>query len=339
MRSFFTTPSFGRTACIALLAVLLLVALQDLAIATLFPLQSRFAGNFSAAYLKRYIEGLADLEPQTMFMGDGLLAGFRLRPQDTAVAILSQEGCACRNLAFSHGGPVDYYALALLLRAGRIHPKTVVLEINQAQYKPSYYGYRRMPGAVGELAWPLLAPADRAVLEEPRIGLRRRLERALAPLTPLFAMRADIRDALFGAADPKPPPMSAGDRSRLYAVPPLDASNLSVRYLSAALELLRGMGTPVAAFAAPVNHGAFGPAAASDAYRANGAYLRNLLVARGARFVDLDGALGSADFEDEVHLNAAGQRHLAALLEPLVAEETRPRATHAYTAVRMYGVI
>jgi hypothetical protein len=318
--------------------VLLIVALQNLAIAQFFPLQSRFAGNFSPTYLNRYLQRVAALGPQTMFMGDGLLAGFRLRPDQTAVALLSRAGCACRNLAFSHGSPVGYYALALLMQARGVHPKMVVLEINQAEYNPSYYGYRRVPGAVGELAWPLLAPVDRAVVEEPRLGLRRRFERALAPLTPLFAMRADLREAIFGAADPKPPPMSAVDRGRLYAVPPLDTKNVSVRYLGKTLDVLHGMGTPVTAFAAPVNHAAFGTALANATYRANGAYLRRMLERRGVRFLDLDGALGSADFEDEVHLNASGQRHLAALLEPLFGEETSARATHAYARATIHCV-
>ncbi len=318
MKSFLRTPSFARTATIALAAVVLIDVLQNAAIARFFPLQSRLSGDFSPAYLQRHLETIAGLEPQTIFLGDGLLAGFRLRPEETAVAILSADGCACRNLAFKHGSPVDYYALALLMRAYGIHPKKVVIEIDRIAFNPAYFGYRRMPGAVGELAWPLLTPADRAALEAPRTSVRQRVERVLGSVSLLVAMRTDIRQALFGASDPKPPPMDASTRRGVYASAPLDDTNLSVRYLGRTLDVLHGMGAPVAAFAAPVNRAAFHEFVDDAAYRANGAYLRAFLERRGVRVSDYDAAFGADEFEDEVHLNAAGQRRLAALLEPVV---------------------
>lgn len=329
MKAPLLSAPFVRVAALLLAAIVLLV-LQNVAIARLFPLQSRLSGDFSTAYLRRHLQTLAGLGPQTMFLGDGLLAGFRLPPNQTAVADLSAGGCACRNLAYVHGSPVNYYALALLMRAYGIHPKTVVLEINQAQYNPSFFGYRRMPGAIGELSWPLLSADDRAALEAPRPGLRQRVLGAVGSVSLLVAMRTDIRTAMFGTVEPKPPPMSLDDRRRLYDLAPLDDANLSVRYLAQTLDALHAQGTPVTAFMAPVNHAAFHDFIDNAAYRANAAYLRRLLERHGVRALDLDEALGAADFEDEVHLNAAGQRRLATLLEPIVGQETRARASHVY---------
>jgi hypothetical protein len=299
-------------------ALVLLVILSNVAVSRLLPFQNHLNSDFSTAYLRRHLAELAALPPQTVFLGDGLVAGFRLPSSETAVSVLAGQGCACNNLAFKHGSPASYYALALLLRSNAVKPKTVVLEINQEQYNPQYFGYRRLPEPLAELAWPLFGPDDRAALVPPKHGLRQRLDRLAGRLSLVLAMRVDIKQILSGAMDPKPPPMSDDVKRSVYDPALLGPENVSVRYLERTLEVLHGMGTQVLGFSAPANHTVFDTVVNRRAYDINAAYLSQLLRRHRVRLLDLDQTMTAADFEDEVHLNAAGQGRLAALLAPAV---------------------
>jgi hypothetical protein len=317
-------PSVRRTAAsaaIALAVTVAVVAAQNAAIATFFPHLGRLATDFSPAFLQRELDAAAARPPAAVFLGDSVLWGYRLRADETAVAILAARGCACTNLAFKSGNPPNDYALARLFRARGVRPRAVVLEVNQRVLSEADPEYRTLHPAVAALASPYLTSADRGALDLPGAagGAAAGLDRVLAPLWLLYAMRADVRETLFPPADDAPArPVTAAAFEGTYDLSPLTERNVGVRYLERTLDVLRADGVPVVAFLTPTNHALLHEFIDGPPYRANGAYLQRLLERRGARVLDLDRAVPAGEFIDNDHLTAAGQRRLAALLEPAV---------------------
>jgi hypothetical protein len=301
-------------AAIAVLTVLASVFAQNVLIARFFPHMSRLATQFSPAYLRRELGWLGQGSRRTVFLGDSIVWGFRLPPEAAAVSLLRSAGCACVNLAYKHGSPANYYALARLLQAHGVRPAAVVIEVNRADFSPDSSGYRTLGGSVAQLAGPLLDESDRQTLRSEPGGARARIDRALSSFSLLYAMRLDIHEAMYGDNDPDPPRLTPALIRRIFDLPALGGTNVSVRYLTKTLDTLRAAGTPVLAFLVPMNHGALDPYVDRGTYRNNSAYLRRLLERGGARVLDFDSAFPSGEFVDEAHLNASGQRRLAVLL-------------------------
>ncbi len=295
------------------LTALGLFFLSNAAVGKLFPPTSRLATNFSASELRR---DLTSSQGQTIFLGDSVLWGFLIKPDETAVDLLKAQGCACRNLAFKHGGPVNYYALARVIRATGIRPKAVVIEVNRQNFSPKSISYRALLRPVAELSLPYLTGDDRRELYIPPETLRTALDRALDAISRLYAERVDIHVAVYGE-DTKPfGPELLG---QLFDLPRLDRSNVGFRYLLTTVQSLRGAGIPVLAFLTPQNHAEIDPFVDRDVYRANTAAIEEELRLRGAQVVNLDSALSRNDFLDEEHLTPGGQRRLAALLADRLA--------------------
>jgi len=300
---------------VAVVSLAIVIGLQNVAIARFFPITSRLSTEFSSAYLKRELLALRGQPGETIFLGDSILWGFRLQPDETAAAILTARGCACRNLSYKHGSPVNYYALARILQSYGVRPGAVVIEVNREVFGPTAEAYRELSATVSQMAMPLLTPDDVATFTpQRRSGFRGRVDRALASVSLLYAMRTDIREAIYGDNDPPPPPLEAGLKRRLYDLPDLDESNVSIKYLEKTLELFRTEGIPVIAFLVPVNHVAIDPYVDAARYRRNSCYLDATLARGGARVYDLDASFAHAEFVDEAHLNGAGQRRLASIL-------------------------
>jgi hypothetical protein len=305
---------------IALAVALAIVGAQDVAITTYFPHLGRLATDFSPAFLRRELDAIAVRPNGVAFFGDSVLWGYRLPPEQTAVAILAAHGCACTNLAFKSGNPPNDYALARLFHARGVRPRLVVVEVNQRVLSEADPEYRTLHPGVAALANPYLTSADRAALDVPRAddGVRGHLDGALARAWLLYAMRADIRETLYHEGDPPAPRVSAAAYEGSYDLSPLTARNAGVRYLEQTVALLRADGISVVAFLTPTNHTLLHEYIDSGSYDANGAFLRRLLQRAGARVVDLDRAFPTREFMDNDHLTAAGQRRLAASLEPLL---------------------
>ena len=299
---------------IAVAAAAMLVFAQNVLLARFFPHMSRLATGFSPAYLQRELSALAAEPGQILFLGDSVVWGFRLQPQETAVSLLAAQGCACRNLAYKHGSPANYYALVRVLQGHGVRPRAVVIEVNRADFSPESSGYRSLAGAVAQFAEPYLDANDRATLLSPRKGNRAKVDRVLGSMSVLYAMRLDIHEAMYGDNDPKPPPLTAELRRRIFDLPGLDETNVSVRYLKKTLEALRGAKTPVVAFLVPINHAALDAYVDRARYAHNSLYLKRLLARGGARVVDLDASFGASEFVDEAHLSAQGQARLASIL-------------------------
>jgi len=304
---------------IALTVVIAVIIVENVAIAAFFPHLPRLTTDFSAAYFTREIKSMKQSTPQTLFLGDSVLWGYRIRGDQTAVSILTSQGCTCRNLAFKSGNPPnDYFLTRLLLDAG-VHPRAVVLDVNQAVLNQSSDYYQTLHPAVATLAKRFLTPQDRATLTIPfrDNAFHERLDTVLSSISQVYAMRSDIRATLLGdtAAAPLPklnPDVFAGT----YDLLPLDNGNVGVRFLEATVETWRRAGVPVLAFMTPTNHELLHKYIDNAHYRANVSFLVKELSSRGARVIDLDRGFAANEFLDNAHLTAAGQRRLAAKLEP-----------------------
>ncbi len=291
---------------------------ENLVVLSFFPSLSRVNADFSSAYLRRELQGMAASSPRAIFLGDSVLWGFRLKPEQAAVSLLAARGCRCINLSFKGSSPPNYYALTKLLLRYGAKPRLVVLEIDQRVLNPMNGAYRTLHPAVAELVMPMMPLADRKALRLLPIGDNpaRKIEQIAAVLLPLYAMRADIRETL----DPPPEPaivahpnadMFVGE----YDLSPLSDANVGVRYLEKTVDALRAARVPTLAFMTPTNHTLLHEYIDGPDYRNNLLFLKRLLERRGVRVMNFDEAFSAPDFYDYAHLRASAQVRLAALLE------------------------
>jgi hypothetical protein len=301
---------------VALVVAILVVVLQNVLLDREFPHLMRLTTDFSPAYLEREIRSMKGTRA-VVFLGDSVLWGYRLPADQNAVSLLAARGCTCRNLSFKSGNPPNAYALERLMLAWSVVPRAVVIEVNQSVFNPADMEYQTLHPAIAALAAPLLSRRDLARLTLPPAPApaEQRLDGTLASVSELYAMRADIRETLYGDVQPSPIPNLTGDMFEgTYNLVPLDESNVGVHFLERAADLLQRRHVELVAFLTPTNHALLHDYIDNRQYRANEAYLARLLERRGARVLDLDHAFPTGEFFDNAHLTAAGQRRLASLL-------------------------
>lgn len=311
-------------AAIAVGVAAIVLALQNVAVAAFFPHLQRVPTDFSPAYLDRELRSIRAAPAPTVFLGDSVLWGYRIAPDQTAIELLRDDGCDCRNLAFKAGSPPNYYVLARLLETYRVHPAVVVMEVNQKVLNSADDAYKKIHPGLAGLGERIITPADRRTLTVP--------PSAPGPLDALwlpYAMRSDIRDLIAG--DPPPPvqKQTADLYLGTYDLSPLSPSNVGVRYLDETLHVLRRAGVRVLAFTTPTNHPLLHEYIDVPEYRANDAYLIALLKRDGARVLDLDAAFPGREFLDETHLPVEGNRRLAQILARALNEPRRAAAQNA----------
>jgi len=304
---------------VVLLAVL--IAGENAIVAQRMQHLPRLATDFSATYLDRELQALAEEPPQTVFLGDSVLWGYGVPAGDIAVARLSARGLTAENLAFKAANPANDFFLLRLLHDRGVRPRRVVLEINQQVFNPFDQSYRALHPGVLALARPLLTPADvRRLRVAPDAGPQAALERAASNLWLVYGMRSDLRESLFERL-PTPPPHIASDMFAMtYDQAPLRKSNVGLVYLRATAALLASTHTPALAFLTPVNHALLHEFIDNPQYGANKRRLVEALSGHGIVTVDFDSALPSRDFFDNDHLNPQGQRDLAELLAGALAK-------------------
>jgi len=310
--------SNGRLALAVALALLVLVLLENAVLAARMQHLPRLATDFSATYLDRELTALAHESPRTVFLGDSVLWGYRVEPEQTAIAQFEARGVRSENLAFKAANPAtDYFLLQLLLQRGA-RPARVVLEINQQVFNPFDQSYRSLhPGILG-LARPLLTAAD---VRRLRVAVENwpqaRLESLASRLWLAYGMRSDVRETWIESPTSVPLPKLTSELFTMtYDQAPLRASNVGVVYLKKTAALLQSQRIPAVAFLTPVNHRLLHEFIDNPDYRANQTYLMRILREHGIRTLDLDAALPGGDFFDNDHLNEKGQADLARLLEP-----------------------
>jgi hypothetical protein len=310
---------FLISSLVASVAAIIVIVAQNFALASYFPHLPRFTSDFSSVYLRRELTAAASASGQTIFLGDSVLWGYRVRPDQAMVSVLMSRGCACRNFAFKNGSPPNYYALARLLSASGARPKAVVLEINQKVFNQADAAYRSLHPAVATLAAPFLTPEDWALLAQSskthENAIEQRLDRAATSVSLLYAMRSDIRATLYADVDAAPTkPITSDMLEGAYDLAPLTEKNVGAHFLEKTVSLLRASGVPVIAFFTPTNHTLLHEYIDCPEYRANALFLRRMLERHGVRVLDLDRAFPASAFLDEVHLTAAAQPRLASLL-------------------------
>jgi lysophospholipase L1-like esterase len=323
-----------------LLVFVALLALLDAAVVAWFPRFERVTDNFSAAYLAREIGKMAR-EPGTVaFVGDSVLWGYKLPAADAAPSLLRRAGIPARNLAFEGGSPANTYALLRVMLAAGVRPGAVAFNVNQKEFSPADSAYRTLHPSLEVLADPLLSPADRALLSAPAAPKRAfeaRLDGWVGSVWHLYALRSDLREALFGDVDAAHAlddlvQRASGAEARAaaahrptpdrfegtYDLSPLDGKNVAVHFLRETVALLAAERIPAVAILTPTNHSLLHEYIDAPEYRKNLAYVRGLLAAGGVRVLDLDARFPAAEFIDNDHLTARGNRRLAAAIEPLL---------------------
>lgn len=305
---------------IAVAVAFAVLAVENVAAQSIVGSLTRLNTDFSAAYLSRQLRQMSVSPPDAVLFGDSVLWGYHLPAKDTAVALLSRQGCACDNLAFKAGGPPNYYALSRLMLKYKVHPRVVVIEVNQMLFNRSDAWYSSLHPAVAAQAWPLLSTSERALLTPPKKTAAKKqwFDEYLASVSALYSMRSDIRETLFPPADPPTAKMTSDELLGTYDLTPLDTSNVGVRFLDDTVKVLRASGIPVIAFMTPTNHLLMHDYVDVPEYAANVAFIERLLAADGAVTRNMDHKFEASEFYDNDHLTSAGQKHLARLLAQLI---------------------
>jgi hypothetical protein len=323
-----------RTIVVAILAL----ALVDVVFRATFPTFVRLRYNFSAAYLSREIAGLRD-HPGTIVLGDSTVWGFGVSSDAAAISLVRSHHPEWTNLAYAGGGPVNTLAMIKLLLAAGVRPQTVVFNVNEKQFNSSDSAFGKLYPAVEQLAWPLLSDSDRARLTRSQTETAdARIDRWLGTFWALYGMRSDVRDALFGDADAAHALQNLVERwsgaaqtiaedhratpdkfEGTYDLAPLEESNASFSALLEAAALLKRNGIRSYAILAPTNHKLLHDYIDGPEYAGNLKVVTKHLAASGVIVLNYDHVIPDDEFIDNDHLNVAGNRRLAALLETSIA--------------------
>jgi lysophospholipase L1-like esterase len=325
---------FLQTLAVAFGVAFASLALVDLVFDRTFPHFARLAEDFSAAYLRREVAHAA--RSSIVYLGDSALWGYGLPANEAAVTLLHGRHVDAENLSYEGGSPANTYAVLRLLFASGARPKAVAFNVNLKEFNAEDGAYRKLEPSVEELAWPLLSARQRAALTRTSAcaGLECAVDAGVASVWTLYAMRADLRYALFGDVDAAHAleawlERTSGAAARAaalqrhepgrfegtYDLAPLDPANVSVAYLRDTIALLRERHVRAFAILTPTNHALLHAYIDVPEYDRNLAYVRGMLEAGGVRVIDYDRRFAAADFIDNDHLTAEGNRRLADALE------------------------
>ncbi len=324
-----------RPLVLAIVVLVSLLAIADVVFAATFASQPRLSDNFSSAFVRLELARLRAEPRATIVLGDSVLWGSDVSAAESVPALLARRGIRVANFAYQGGSPVNTYATLRTILASGVRPARVVFNVNQKTFNAADSAYSVVHPAIWELARPYFASDDARLVTTPddAHSLDARLDRTIARYWQLYAMRADLRESLFGDVDAghaldglleratgaglrrraahRP---TASDFEGTYDLTPLDGSNVSVHFLKRTIALLGAEHIPAIAILTPTNHSLLHPYVDAPEYAANLAYVRGLLARGGVRVVDADRAFGPEDFFDNDHLTAAASARLAARL-------------------------
>lgn len=323
---------FVSVAARCAVAFLATLALADVLVRLFFPALDRLDPNFSAAYLNRAIARIGS--DRLVVLGDSVLWGYRLRASESAASIVGASGIPTVNLAFEGGSLPNTYAVLRLMQRAGVRPRAVLFNVNLKEFNPADSAYDRLSPAVETSVWPALSAGEQRLLRRTQSdAFEARATASLSRAWALFALRNDLRGALFGEADAvtavrRTVNRLSGETARAerlhvptpdrflgtYDLSALTGANVEVAYLRATAALLRRERIPAVAVLTPVNHRLLHELIDVPAYEAQRRYLRAILEQQGVRVVDYDHAFAAADFFDNDHLTAPGNRKFAAML-------------------------
>jgi len=321
-----------RPLAFALAVLVSLLAIADVVFAATFPSAPRLSENFSSAFVRLELARLRAQPPETIVLGDSVLWGYDVSARESVPALLERRGIRAANFAYQGGSPVNTYATLRAILASGVRPASVVFNVNQKTFNAADSAYSVVHPSMWELARPLFSSGDARLVTTPDDAqtLDARLDRTIARYWQLYAMRADLREALFGDVDaghaldallegvtgagarrraahrPKP-----SDFEGTYDLTPLDDSNVSAHFLKRTIALLAAERIPAIAILTPTNHTLLHAYVDGPEYAANLAYVRRSLARGGIVVIDADRAFGPDDFFDNDHLTAAASARLA----------------------------
>ncbi len=326
-----------RSLAIVLATFLIASVITDRAFVTMFPSLHRLTTNFSSAYLQREIVTMSAEPPGIVFSGDSVLWGYRLPVGVTTAGIMRERGYPIRNLAFEGGSPANTYAVLRLLVNAGIRPRLFVFNVNQKEFNPADSAYNTLHPALQESVQPIMSESDLALLSRKPVAqtVDARIDRAVSATFALYGMRADLRETLFGDVDAihaldrlvksisgaaaKEESEHVPTRDKFegtYALDKLDKDNVSMHFLAETIALLQANHQPALAILTPTNHRLLHEYIDVPQYAANLSSTSRMLEAGGIRVLDCDRRFRASEFLDNDHLTAAGNRKLAALIEP-----------------------
>ena len=321
-----------RTIAIALAVFALLAAASDVVVQATLPSQTRLSANFSSAFLRLELARLRTQPRATVVLGDSVLWGYDVSQHESAPALLAKRGLRIANFAYEGGSPINTYAMLRTMLASGVRPARVVFNVNQKTFNAADSAYSIVHPSVWELARSFVSPDDVRRMTTPRGAQspEARLDRAVTNHWKLYALRADLRESLFGDVDAAHAldamlERATGANARrvaahvattrdfegTYDLTPLDETNVSVHFLKRTIALLAAAHVPALAILTPTNHTLLHAYVDAPEYDANLAYLRAMLVRGGVRVVDLDRAFAARDFFDNDHLTAAANVRFA----------------------------
>jgi len=319
---------FGR----AVLAALVVLFAADMVVRDLPLTGERLSENFSPAFLDRTLAPA--LTGKTVVLGDSVLWGWRVAPEQAAVSLLHRRGLRVANLAFQGGSPANTYAILRTLRDRSVRPSTVVFNVNEKQFNRSDPVFASLYPSVGEVTIHHLDVTDRVALNVTVLqGSDAQVDRALRRVWLLYGLRADIREKIFGTTDLANALKAivnrlSGEEAQVeaahrptserflgtYDLTPLSRRNLQYSYLLKLAVLLEEQHIRSYAILTPTNHGLLHDYIDVPDYEVNLRTVSTLLQRHGIRVLNYDARFSPEEFIDNDHLTVKGNIHLASLL-------------------------
>jgi hypothetical protein len=328
-RTQFGTAFVLRTAA----TMLIVLAVFDVVFVTLFPTFPRLADNFSPAYLARQAKQLAGTHP-IVVLGDSVLWGYKLPASDAAVTQLRQRDRRWTNFSYEGGSSANSYAVLRILQQAGVAPHAVVFNVNLKEFNSADSAYDKLYPGVERLAWPDLTAEERKKLEvvTPQT-LDAKLNAAVESVWPFYAMRSDLRAAVFSdqdAAHAIQDTMEGWDGTAArkaaahrptpdkfegtYDLSPLDETNTEVFFLRRLSRALQTTGVPAYAILTPANHKLLHDYIDVPEYQAQLTFVTRLLGSYGVKVLNYDRAFAPDEFLDNDHLTPAGNVKLARMM-------------------------
>lgn len=319
---------------------LALLVLCDWLLSGWYPHPSRLPEQFSPTYLSDTTDRLRGRSGLVVVLGDSVLWGYRIQPEETAVARLAKRNPTLSfvNLSYEGGSmPNSFMMLRYLLLKG-VRPQAILINVNVKEMNPADSAYRRLLPSLQRVVAPVLSREDRRLLESQPMtsDASSHIGAFIERFWRLYAERVDIREALFGSDDLASAALMrvqewtgsaalAAARHQptpdkflgTYDLTPLDGSNVGFTYLSKFAALVSRERIPTIAFLTPTNHLLLHDYIDVADYDQ---ILRQIAAALSGRatVVNLDHAMRGSEFIDNDHLTPAGNVHLASLLQSYI---------------------
>lgn len=323
------------------IVVAALLASLDCFLSFWHPFPSRLPEQFSPAFLKLYVADAPTNRPVITVLGDSVLWGYKLAPEDTAIYRLQAHSASYSilNLSYEGGSTPNSEVMLRFVLSSHIKPQAVIVNLNVKEFNANDSAYRTLHPSLEAAAQSLLTNFDRRTLTTHLDdNISARIGYAVDRVWRFYRLRTDLREALFHTDDAATVMVnsvqhitgSAQQRDLehrptpdkflgTYDLTPLDRTNVAFQYYEALVRNLCANHINAFVFLTPTNHVLLHDYIDAPEYDA---ILRTLLEAphcRSVRLVNLDRAIPARYFIDNDHLNAQGQKILASKLQREIA--------------------